>query len=163
MKPQPKLQTTQVVTVDRSKNPPVIKVFKRRRCRNCNALFMPAREDQVFCKETKEKHCRKDFHRYGASYGPLRSGLHRAIDKKYAELRTEMLARNRATIEDTSDLVNQLRDGLGTMDKRLSQMAVQLFAAGCRIQKLEESLSANAIAGGAKTEADKSAKEKLSR
>jgi hypothetical protein len=63
------------------------KTFKRRRCQNCNALYMPTREDQKFCRTLPDPDkCRKEFYRYGSSYGPLKTGLHKAIDKKYREL-----------------------------------------------------------------------------
>jgi len=60
------------------------KPTKRARCENCHALYHPnpRRPKQKFCSEN----CRKEFHRYGSSYGPLKTGLHKAIDKKYAEL-----------------------------------------------------------------------------
>lgn len=61
---------------------PILKTFKRRRCQNCNKLFQPIRADQKFDSAS----CRKEFHRYGSSYGPLKTGLHSAIDKKYAAL-----------------------------------------------------------------------------
>ena len=62
---------------------------KRARCENCHALYRrnPQRPKQKFCCET----CRKEFHRYGSSYGPLKTGLHKAIDKKYAALRKELI------------------------------------------------------------------------
>jgi hypothetical protein len=63
------------------------KLFKRRRCQNCNALYMPTREDQKFCRTLPDRDkCRKEFYRYGSSYGPLKTGLHKAIEKKCAEL-----------------------------------------------------------------------------
>jgi hypothetical protein len=66
------------------------KTFKRRRCQNCNALYMPTREDQKFCRTLPDPDkCRKEFYRYGSSYGPLKTGLHKAIDKKCGELREE--------------------------------------------------------------------------
>ncbi len=58
---------------------------KRKRCENCNKLFEPKKPWSKFCKDE----CRKEFHRYGSSYGPLKTGLHKAIDKKYAELRRD--------------------------------------------------------------------------
>jgi hypothetical protein len=70
------------------------KTFKRRRCQNCNALYMPTREDQKYCRTLPDPDkCRKEFYRYGSSYGPLKTGLHKAIDKKYAALFREMTAR----------------------------------------------------------------------
>jgi len=68
--------------------PPNGVTFKRRRCENCNKLYLPSRIDQRFCRELPDKDkCRKEFFRYGSSYGPLKTGLHKAIDKKYDELR----------------------------------------------------------------------------
>lgn len=82
----------------RDTNPPIPlryapaekKVFKRRRCQNCNKLYLPTREDQKFCRTLPDRDkCRKEFYRYGSSYGPLKTGLHKAIDNKCAELRAE--------------------------------------------------------------------------
>ena len=55
---------------------------------------MPTREDQKFCRSLPDRDkCRKEFYRYGSSYGPLKTGLERAIEKKYAALFREMTAR----------------------------------------------------------------------
>lgn len=70
------------------------KTFKRRRCQNCNKLYMPSREDQKFCRDLPDPDkCRKEFYRYGSSYGPLKTGLHKAIDKKYAALEASIKQR----------------------------------------------------------------------
>lgn len=84
-----------------TKKPP----FKRRRCQNCNKLYLPSREDQKFCRDLPDKDkCRKEFYRYGSSYGPLKTGLHKAIDKKYAELRKGWIAE----IKDQSRRIDRL-------------------------------------------------------
>ena len=76
---------------------PLKKTFKRRRCQNCHNLYMPTREDQKFCRTLPDRDkCRKEFYRYGSSYGPLKTGLERAIEKKYAALEKEMSARFKA-------------------------------------------------------------------
>ena len=80
-------------------SPTKLKTFKRRRCQNCNKLYTPTREDQKFCRELPDKDkCRKEFYRYGSSYGPLKTGLHKAIDKKYAELAKVIDGRNKAIV-----------------------------------------------------------------
>lgn len=61
---------------------------KRIHCHNCNKLFVPQKPWAKFCKEN----CRKEFHRYGSSYGPLKTGLERAIEKKYAALKKDFFA-----------------------------------------------------------------------
>lgn len=61
--------------------------MKRRRCLNDHKLFQPKLRNQKFCCDP----CRKEFHRYGSSYGPLRTGLHRAIDQKYSSLKKDLL------------------------------------------------------------------------
>lgn len=63
------------------------KLRRRRRCDNCNKLYQPRRDDQKFCRDNEDPDkCRKEFYRYGSSYGPLKTGLHKAIEKKYSEL-----------------------------------------------------------------------------
>ena len=78
------------------------KTFKRRRCENCNRLYTPIREDQRFCQHDGDN-CRKEFHRYGSSYGPLKTGLHKAIEKKYADLAKDSERRYKAFMSDMSD------------------------------------------------------------
>jgi hypothetical protein len=71
--------------------PVAVKIkFRQRRCGNCNILYQPVRNNQKFCTKNKGQ-CRKEFHRYGSSYGPLKTGLEKTIDKKYAALRSEIL------------------------------------------------------------------------
>ena len=72
---------------------------KRKRCENCNKLFEPKKPWSKFCKDE----CRKEFHRYGSSYGPLKTGLHKAIDKKYAELAKDSERRYKAFMSEMSD------------------------------------------------------------
>ena len=49
-----------------------------RRCLNDNRPFQPKLTIQKFCTDA----CRKQFHRYGSSYGPLKTGLEKAIDQR---------------------------------------------------------------------------------
>jgi hypothetical protein len=67
--------------------------LRRKRCLNCNKLFVPARNvpNQKFDKD----HCRKEFHRHGSAFGPMKLGLHKAIEKKYAELEVSIKLRFR--------------------------------------------------------------------
>ncbi len=76
------------------KPPQHLKDLKKRRCKNCNELFQPVKEHQLFDCEN----CRKEFHRYGAAYGPLRTGLERAIEKKYVALDKAIQQRLRAVV-----------------------------------------------------------------
>lgn len=90
---------------------PILKTFKRRRCQNCNKLFQPIRADQKFDSAS----CRKEFHRYGSSYGPLKTGLHSAIDKKYVAL-------EKAFKQQLKDANLELRDELAAMGLRLVRL-----------------------------------------
>jgi hypothetical protein len=70
--------------------PVAVKIkFRQRRCGNCNVLYQPVRKNQKFCTKNKGQ-CRKEFHRYGSSYGPLKTGLEKTIDKKCAGLRAQV-------------------------------------------------------------------------
>jgi hypothetical protein len=53
----------------------------RKRCDNCGDLFPRTRTDRKFCSEN----CRKEFHRYGAAYGPIKQALEKLIDKRTRE------------------------------------------------------------------------------
>jgi hypothetical protein len=59
---------------------------KRRRCLSDNKLFYPKLQKQRFCSDA----CRKEFHRYGESYGPIKMGLERALEKKSADLEKQL-------------------------------------------------------------------------
>lgn len=60
--------------------------LERRKCLNDNRLFLPKLQRQRFCSDS----CRKEFHRYGANYGPIKMGLERALGKKYELLEKEL-------------------------------------------------------------------------
>jgi hypothetical protein len=86
---------------------PTKKQFKRRRCDNCNRLYLPVRADQRFCRELPDRDkCRKEYWRYGSSYGPLKTGLRKVIEKKYEELLKEETRRYRALL---AEVANQSR------------------------------------------------------
>jgi hypothetical protein len=74
---------------------------KRKRCQNCNKLFVPARNvpDQKFCKDK----CRREFWTHGSAFGPMKAGLYSAIDKKYVSLKKEW----RTEIKDQSRRIDR--------------------------------------------------------
>jgi hypothetical protein len=92
------------------------KFFKRRRCQNCNKLYLPTREDQKFCRTLPDRDkCRKEFYRYGSSYGPLKTGLHKTIEKKCAELEkhyTKVYGEMRGTLANLRAAVADMRTDL---------------------------------------------------
>lgn len=98
------------------------KQFKRRRCENCNVLYMPVREDQRFDKDS----CRKEFHRYGSSYGPLKTGLRKAIEEKYAELTRHANAR-----------FNNLVMKLGVLTVEQTKLASQIDALRGQLERIK--------------------------
>ena len=65
------------------------KKYPRKRCENCGDLFDKKRKNQRFCPKQNGA-CRKEFFRYGAAYGPIKMGLHNAIDKKCAALMNQL-------------------------------------------------------------------------
>jgi hypothetical protein len=95
------------------------KKFRRRRCQNCHNLYQPTREDQKFCRDNSDPDkCRKEFYRYGSSYGPLKTGLEKAIDKKCAGLRAQVADQLRiaadviAKLEARIARIEQLCEGI---------------------------------------------------
>lgn len=46
-----------------------------KRCQNCPKIFRPKQPTQRFCSA----HCRMEFHRFGAAYGPLRDKLEKLV------------------------------------------------------------------------------------
>jgi hypothetical protein len=90
------------------------KKWKRQPCENCGDLFDKKRRNQRFCPKNNGQ-CRKEFFRYGAAFGPLKIGLHKAIDKKYADLEYTMRNQHRTLALAISVLTNdvmELRDKL---------------------------------------------------
>lgn len=71
---------------------------KRRRCIcGCRRLFKPVKPWQKFY----EDQCRKQYHRYGPSFGPLkREGLRRLLKEARAEIRGEYRELLDLAIED---------------------------------------------------------------
>jgi hypothetical protein len=70
---------------------------------------MPSRADQKFCRELPDRDkCRREYYRYGSSYGPLREGLHKAIDKKCAELARETDRRLRDIVDGCNVLARRV-------------------------------------------------------
>ena len=95
---------------------------KRKRCENCNKLFEPKKLWAKFCKDE----CRKEFHRYGSSYGPLKTGLHKAIDKQCAAL----IKKHRAeVVELAEEVATTLEDHLRCiqdLDSEAKRLAVEV-------------------------------------
>lgn len=69
--------------------------LRRKRCLNDNKLFTPKPNvpDQKFCCDP----CRKEFHRHGSAFGPMKAGLYKAIDKKVAGIERDMRRELRLT------------------------------------------------------------------
>jgi len=75
---------------------------RRKRCLNCNKLFVPRKnvgDRAKFCK----KECCDEFHRHGSAFGPMKLGLYAAIDKKYAALEKEQRRQHRALMSEIAD------------------------------------------------------------
>jgi hypothetical protein len=67
---------------------------RRKRCLNCNKYFVPRPNVGARAKFCT-KDCCDEFHRHGSAFGPMKTGLYRAIDKKYAALEKQMSAKLR--------------------------------------------------------------------
>jgi hypothetical protein len=80
---------------------------RRKRCLNCNKLFVPRRnvgKRAKFCK----KECCDEFHRHGSAFGPMKLGLYTAIDKKFAALEAGIKLRFREAHSRIETLEGQL-------------------------------------------------------
>jgi hypothetical protein len=84
----------------RETKPKPSKKLRRRRCNNCGTLYPLTKPTRKFCSEQ----CRKEFHQYGAAYGPLKAKLEKLIEQSSRDrearltrmidqLRTDLLAR----------------------------------------------------------------------
>jgi hypothetical protein len=96
---------------------------ERKRCENCGGMFDKKRKNQRFCTKNNGA-CRKEFFRYGAAFGPLKFGLHKAIDQKY------------------EDLDRQFKIKLAEYTDRLWDFSVQLKKISVQVDKLEADLQA---------------------
>lgn len=97
------------------------KKHKTRRCDNCGDLYIARRQDQRFCTHNNGA-CRKQFHKFGAAFGPLKDGLERAIEMKYAELRREVLLQGPQKL---------------TLEKEVKHLAFMVGGLLERVEKLE--------------------------
>ena len=91
---------------------------RRKRCLNCNKLFTPKRnviKKAKFCKDA----CRKEFWKHGSSFGPIKVGLHAAIEKKYAALGKEMRAAIRQVEQETALRFVRLEQRLQRFERSL--------------------------------------------
>ena len=97
---------------------------KRKRCQNCNKLFVPARNvpDQKFCKDA----CRREFWTHGSAFGPMKAGLYRAIDKKYAALEKEANRRHRAFMSEIADQSRRI-DRLDSLVSAIIDLRLNTF------------------------------------
>jgi hypothetical protein len=81
---------------------PAKQPLKRRRCPNCNKVFQPTRRWARFHSDK----CRKEFHRYGAGYYPIKAALEKAIEEKYAGLEKQI----RVELKQLRAEIDALRD-----------------------------------------------------
>lgn len=58
----------------------------KRKCDNCGTLYKPKRPlwqgERGFCKDN----CRKEYHKHGGAFGPLKRALDKEIKKRIKEL-----------------------------------------------------------------------------
>lgn len=64
------------------------KHYRRMRCDNCFAPTPKRTGNKRFCSDQ----CRKEFHRHGSAFGPLRVKLEKIIAQATRELRAELEA-----------------------------------------------------------------------
>lgn len=51
------------------------KQFERKRCKNCPKMFPKTRPNREFCTPA----CKKEFHRHGSAFGPLKETLQNLV------------------------------------------------------------------------------------
>ncbi len=59
----------------------------------------------MYCLISSNDKCRKEFHRYGAGYAPIKAGLMKSIEEKYAGLDK----RNRVELKELRAQIEELR------------------------------------------------------
>jgi archaellum component FlaC len=90
---------------------------------------MPTREDQRFCRDRDPANaslCRQEWNRYGSSYGPLKDGLHKAIEKKYAELRADTKLAVRQLASQIDVLSSDINLTAKALTQQIEKMAVEV-------------------------------------
>ena len=97
------------------------KKYPRRRCDNCGDLFEKKRKDQHFCTKDKGA-CRKQFHKFGAAYGPLKQKLLSVIDQ-------QVKARSRAFV---AECVGELEARVKELEAAINPLLVGREQAGMK-------------------------------
>lgn len=63
--------------------------FPRKRCKNCPKMFPKTRPNREFCSPA----CKKEFHRHGSAFGPLKETLQNLVKGWLKEFRAEIEGR----------------------------------------------------------------------
>lgn len=80
------------------------KLFKRKRCINCDSLFPLTKENRKFCCDN----CRKEFHANGGNaFGPLKIRLEKLVNKQVGKLAAHI----RALEGDVAELRREILRG----------------------------------------------------
>lgn len=106
-----------------------------KRCTNCPKIFRPKRIEQRFCCDN----CRKEFHRYGAAYGPLKDKLEKLVAELIETKYHALDQRLRMCSEGLARLEEQMRDWI-----RADELAAKAFAAGS-ISELQSTVSGSQL------------------
>lgn len=100
--------------------PVVAKPPRRRRCKNCGAFFRPGRKWQQFCRERvpdDPDYCRREYHRHGSAFGPMREQLLKHFGKLIDELVEERVGKRLEAIE--AQLLTKV--DLAVLERRVSR------------------------------------------
>ena len=112
--------------------------LRRKRCLNCNKYFVPrpnVGRRARFCK----KECCDEFHRHGSAFGPMKQGLYKAIDKKYAALEKTTGAKMRGLVDQITRAVGALVNRrLSELDQRITYLEnLEAYAERLKLANVE--------------------------
>jgi hypothetical protein len=82
----PKLRRERRAAVKKFSPP---QVFPKKRCKNCPKMFPKTRANREFCSPA----CKKEFHRHGSAFGPLKETLQNLVKGWLKEFRLDTEAR----------------------------------------------------------------------
>ena len=94
---------------------------RRRRCKNCGELFPKTRHNREFCSDA----CRKEHHRHGGAFVPLKDACEKFINIRLAGVATELqLSREKAEqLRETAErLITGLQEAAAVLKRERQQL-----------------------------------------
>ena len=109
---------------------------KRRRCRNCDALFPLTKPNRQFCKIE----CKNEYNRYGAAFGPLKAKLEKLV-RKLVDAETARGWTSQVATLKAAGFVTREQLPAGNVATELAQIRRLLKSFYARVHVLEQAIA----------------------